>query len=366
MNKEKNPVKLGIVGLGRAGWGMQMKELDRKKDLFQVVAVCDVIPERVTRAEETLGCKGYATIEELLADPEVELVDIATRNCDHYAHAKLALEAGKNVLLEKPMTINVEQAKELLSMANKEGKPRLFVRQNRRFEPVYTDIQKIVDSGVLGDIFEVSISQKSYQRRDDWQTIDEFGGGQALNWGPHILDQALMLLGAPVVEQQSNRYQVAAGGDCEDHFTVHLVGANGRHANVSVSGASALNTGRRYVIHGSRGSIECVSGHIHAKYMDPKQVMPKVVSNPDTPGQSFGAAGTFVAKVNPNWVEQDFKYGEMDVDKWEPFWNHVYGALRFDAEYPIKDEQLIALMDVLTKVHEAPLVVMNKQRDALK
>ena len=125
MKKEKIPVRLGVVGLGRAGWGMQMKELSKKKDLFQVVAACDVIPERVKRAEDELGCKGYATIEELLADPNVELVDIATRNCDHFAHAKLALEAGKNVLLEKPMTLNVEQAKELISMANKEGKPRL-------------------------------------------------------------------------------------------------------------------------------------------------------------------------------------------------------------------------------------------------
>lgn len=365
MKKEMSPVKLGIVGLGRAGWGMQTKELESKQDLFQIVACCDIIPERVTRAEETLGCKGYATIEELLADPEVELVDIATRNCDHYAHAKLALAAGKNVLLEKPMTINVEQAKELLSMANGEGQPRLFVRQNRRFEPVYMDVQQLIDSGVLGDIFEVNISQKVYQRRDDWQTINEFGGGQALNWGPHILDQALMLLGAPVVEQHTNRYQVAAGGDCEDHFTVHLVGANGRQANVTVSGASVLNDGRRYVIHGSRGSIEAVRGHIHAMYIDPEQVLSEVVSNPGTPGQSFGTAGTFVAKVSPNWIQKEYQYDEKDIDKWEPFWNHVYSALRLGTEYPIKDEQLIALMDVLTKVHEAPLVVMNQHRDAL-
>ena len=70
-------------------------------------------------------------------------------------------------------------------------------------------------------------------------------------------------------------------------------------------------------------------------------------------------------------VEKDVKwtysgeYGELDIDTWEPFWNHVYNALRFGTEYPIKDEQLIALMDVLTKVHEAPLVAMNEHRDAL-
>jgi len=80
-------------------------------------------------------------------------------------------------LLEKPMAMSYEQAKDLFAHANQPGKPRLFIRQNRRFEKVFTLVKDTVDSGILGTVAEISLSVRSYQRRDDWQTIREFGGG---------------------------------------------------------------------------------------------------------------------------------------------------------------------------------------------
>ena len=97
-----NPIRIGLVGLGRAGYSMHTYELSSRKDKFTFVACCDVIPERVEAFEQQFGAKGYATIEELIADPNVELVDIATRSIDHLKHAKMALLAGKNVFLEMP------------------------------------------------------------------------------------------------------------------------------------------------------------------------------------------------------------------------------------------------------------------------
>ena len=93
------PIKLGMVGLGRAGNGMHLPELEGKDEMFQIYAVCDIIEERRNNVAEKYGAKAYATIEELLADPEVEIVDIATRSCDHYKHACMALKAGKSVFL---------------------------------------------------------------------------------------------------------------------------------------------------------------------------------------------------------------------------------------------------------------------------
>ena len=72
-----NPIRIGLVGLGRAGYSMHTFELASRQDKFKFVACCDVIPERVSAFEEKFGAKGYATIEELIADPAVELVDIA-------------------------------------------------------------------------------------------------------------------------------------------------------------------------------------------------------------------------------------------------------------------------------------------------
>ena len=96
------PIRIGLVGLGRAGNGMHRGELRSRQDKFRFYAVCDIIEERTKPFVEEFGSKPYTKIEDLLADPEVELVSIATRSCDHYRHAKMALLAGKDVMLEKP------------------------------------------------------------------------------------------------------------------------------------------------------------------------------------------------------------------------------------------------------------------------
>lgn len=359
----ENKIKLGIIGLGRAGWGMHVSELKGKTSMYEIVAVCDTIPSRVERTVEACSCKGYSTAEELIADPDVELVDIATRTCTHFSLAKKALEAGKHVLLEKPMTMNVDEAKELFAMANKPGKPRLFVRQNRRFESAYSEVKKVIDSGVLGDVYEVNITQLGYQRRDDWQTLEEFGGGQVLNWGPHIIDHSLMLLGAPVKEQYGDRKHVTAGGDCEDHFWAYFVGENNRRVNMCISGGCILNQGRKFLVYGNRGAVMCGNFDIHVKYIDPEQVLPNVVANPGTPGETFGSSGTFNEARDIRWIEKEYKLPEEDLTI---IWDHLYNSLRNGAEYPIREEELVALMQAITNLHtECPLVDMTAHRDAL-
>ncbi len=91
MMTASEPIRIGIVGLGRAGWNMHVKELATRGDCYRIVAVSDVLADRRARAESELGCRAYARVEDLIADPEVELVDVASRSTDHFEHARLAL-----------------------------------------------------------------------------------------------------------------------------------------------------------------------------------------------------------------------------------------------------------------------------------
>ena len=191
----KNPIKLGMIGIGRAGYNMHLKELEGKDDMFKIVAACDVEADRREKMADRFGCKTYYKLDELLFDPEVEVVDIATRSNDHFAHAKTALEAGKTVFLEKPMSMTYKEAEKLVELGYKDGERRLYIRHNRRFEPKFLQVQSIIDSGILGDVYYVKRSVGSFQYRCDWQTLSQYGGGQLLNWGPHIVDQALRLAG---------------------------------------------------------------------------------------------------------------------------------------------------------------------------
>lgn len=339
-----NPIKIGMVGLGRAGWGMHVPELAGKEAMFEIVAACDILQERCDRIRDRLGCRTYATIDDLVADEEVELVDIATRSCDHYEHACKALAAGKDVVLEKPACTSLAQFEDLLTRANKPGLPRLYFRQNRRFEAGFGELSRIVASGMLGDVFELRLSEYGYQRRDDWQTIAKYGGGQMNNWGPHLIDHALQLLGAPVSRVRANSIQAAAGGDCEDHFSIQLTAENGRYATVSVSGSVALGGGRTYTAYGSRGTAVMNGQTIHLRYIDPAQELPPVVSSEGTPGSSFGASGTFEAAVPPRWLEEDIVATGEDLTV---FWVHLYETYRNGAPFPILDEEVTALMRVI-------------------
>ena len=359
-----NPIKLGIVGLGRAGWGMHTGEIQNKTDKYQVAAVCDIIPERVEKSVNRFNCKGYSKIEDLIADPEVEIVDIATRSCDHYRHAKMALLAGKSVLLEKPVSMNIDESTELFTLANQPGKPRLFIRQNRRFEKVFNLVRDTIASGKLGTVFEVSLDVLGYQRRDDWQTLREFGGGQVLNWGPHIIDQSLMLLDSPVKYQFGDMKHAVAGGDCEDHFTIHFVGENGRKVNMCISGAIALGDGRHYTAWGNRGAIMCEENHVRMRYIDPEQVFEPVVSDPGTPGDSFGASGTFSAVVEPKWIEEDFFVEGEDLTV---IWDYMYDSFRNGAEYPIREQEVKNLMQAVTRLfNETETIDCTAHRDSVK
>ncbi len=348
-----NPIKLGLVGMGRAGWGMHIPEIANKKDMFRVVAACDIMEDRNTRAEDELGCRIYTSIEELVKDPEVEIVDIATRSVDHYAHACIALDAGKDVFLEKPACVSYEQFADLIKRANGDGQPRLFFRQNPRFETGFATLRDIIKKGLLGDVFELRLTQFGYERRDDWQTIRKYGGGQLRNWGPHLIDHALQLLGAPIADIRANRIQGAAGGDAEDHFSVTVTGTNGRYATVSISGSAALNQGRTYTAYGSRGAAIMHNNKITLRYIDPAQELPPVVSSEATPGSFFGATGTFKAAVTPNWIEEEITAPGEDLSE---IWVHLYETYRNGKDFPVKTEEVEDLMRVIGGVLEAPIV----------
>ena len=182
------------------------------------------------------------------------MVYVATRSCDHFKHTLMAFEAGKDVLLEKPATISYEQALSLYEKANKCGTPRLFVHQQRRLESAFNAVKEVIDSGKLGKVYEVNTEQNGFQHRDDWQTISEFGGGQLLNWGPHIVDHSIYFCGGAYTEMFSDIKLVTAVGDAEDHIKLVFKGVNGRVVDMEISGGVAMDT-PEYVIYGTRGAL---------------------------------------------------------------------------------------------------------------
>ncbi len=349
----KDPIRIGIVGLGRAGEGFHVPDMLQKSDMYQIVAACDIIADRADRVAHRCGCRAYYDLDALLADDNVEMVDIATRSCDHYEHALRTIAAGKDVMMEKPVCMSAAELSDILSKTNKPGLPHFIMRHNRRFEPGFLEMKKIIDSGILGHVFEVTLSQNGYQWRDDWQTIAEYGGGQMLNWGPHLIDHALRFLNSPVKRMHCDSIQAVAGGDCEDHFSIRMTGENGRFVTVSVSGASACNQGRIYTAIGTRGEAVMKENKIHLRYIDPTMLLPKIISSSDTPGAAFGTSGTFEAAQQPTWVTEDREVGVFDNTL---ILDYIYESYRNGVEYPIRDSEILMLMEVITSAKEQAII----------
>jgi len=332
------PIRLGLVGLGRAGWGMHCPELTGKEDKFQIIAACDVIKVRRDAMAKKYGCKTYANLERLITDPNVELVDIATRSPDHYAHAVMALEAGKYVFLEKPMTLTYAEAKRLKKLAERSD-GALYIRHNRRCEPAFCHIREIITSGILGDEFEIKLRRVGYSRRDDWQTVIDCGGGQLLNWGPHIIDHALRLLESPVKEMWSDLKRIAAVGDAEDHLKIVLKGENGRVVDLEISGGAAIGQ-PEYVIWGTRGGLTAQGNTITLRYLDPRQKLPRRKAKRSTPGyDGFGTPEKL------NWIEKTIPVKPKTVFN---IWDELYRAIRKGGTFPITLDEAVAVMEIIS------------------
>ncbi|HBC88480.1 MAG TPA: gfo/Idh/MocA family oxidoreductase [Lentisphaeria bacterium] len=341
-------IKFGVCGLGRIGI-KHARCFSQEKEKYELVAGCDREQERTSELRKDYGCAAYNDFGEFLRNPEMELTIIATRSLDHVNNAKQALAAGKYVLLEKPIAVTSDDFKKLKKLDRKYSS-RLFFLHNHRFEPSFQSIQKIIASGILGDVQMVKIRRHhSFRRRGDWQTLLSCGGGQLSCWGPHIIDQALQFIHAPVKDIWSNLKRVNSLGDADDHVKIMLVGENGIVADLEISDSVAL-ADAYCTIYGSRGSLICADEkNIQLKFIDPKHQLPERRVSPDLPppGGGLGADEDF------HWIQKTVKV-EPEGDMWElvefEIARHLYSAIRENVPFPVVNADALEVVRVTEAV----------------
>lgn len=195
--------------------------------------------------------KAYGSYEEMVKDEEIDLVYIATPHSEHYAHAKLCIEHGKAVLVEKAFTANAKQAKEIIELAESKG---VFLTEAiwTRYMPGRKMIQDIIDSGKIGEVDSVeadfSIPICGVPRMHD----PALAGGALLDLGMYTLTFASMFLGDDVVATRSRCLKYKTGVDATDF--IELTYQNGKQAFLRTSMVSgSKNEGK---INGTNGYIE--------------------------------------------------------------------------------------------------------------
>lgn len=214
-------LKIGIVGLGGMG-NVHMQAYKTMKNV-EVVALCDIVAEKMDKAVEAYGftsAKKYEKFSDLIADANVDAVDIATPNYLHSVIAIEALNAGKHVFSEKPDCMYAEQCEEMKAAAEKSGKTLMVMRNNRYYEPSVF-LKDYINAGKMGEIYS---GRCGWQRRrgipgkGGWFTTKaQSGGGPLIDLGVHMIDLAIWLMGSPTpVAVTGSTYCKFADNDVSD------------------------------------------------------------------------------------------------------------------------------------------------------
>ena len=217
------------------------KELNRLK----VLGSFDIAEARRHFAVNR-GIKAYATMQELLSDPGIDIVLIATPNELHMPFAVKAMEAGKHVVCEKPAALNSRELQRMIDTSIATGKI-LAIHQNRRWDEDYLTVKKIYEKKLLGEIFRIeSRVHGSRGIPGDWRGEKKHGGGMVLDWGVHIIDQALMMIPGKVKKVYATLTHVT-NELVDDGFFAELTFENGLVFLAEVGTSNFISLPRWYV-----------------------------------------------------------------------------------------------------------------------
>ncbi|MDQ2770693.1 MAG: Gfo/Idh/MocA family oxidoreductase [Bacteroidota bacterium] len=224
MSHVNRVIEVGLIGFGNAGQLYHAPFLNAIEG-FRLTKVRTSRPlsER-TRNALPAYTQVVGNNEDILTDPAIELVVVAAPNDLHYSLAKAALEAGKHVVVDKPFTLSVAEADELIAVA--EARQRtLTVYHNRRFSSDFRTLKKVCESGLLGRIVEFEAHFDRFRnsiRQDSWKEENKPGAGVFYDMAPHLIDQALQLFGQPHELRADLRAQ-RTGSPVVDNFEVVLL-----------------------------------------------------------------------------------------------------------------------------------------------
>lgn len=281
-------VNVAIVGCGNIS-GIYLENLTRRFQNVTVYAISDLIEENVKAKSQQFGIERTMTFEEIIADPNVEIVLNLTTPPIHYDICKRALEAGKNVYVEKPLSLCYEQGKELVSLAGEKGlllgcAPDTFLGAGIQ------TARRVIDDGILGDIIGATAFMVCHGH-ESWHPGPEFyykkGGGPMFDMGPYYLTALVNLIGSvrsvsgmTAISQPTRTItsQPKYGQIIEVEVPTHVNGllrfSNGAIGNIITSFDVWGSTLPRIEIYGTRGSMivpdpNCFDGEVLVKqYFD--------------------------------------------------------------------------------------------------
>jgi len=343
-----------VIGYGGMGQGWHVNRL-RSYDEVELCGIYDIDPAKREEARGR-GVYAYETLEEVLADKRIDLAAVAIPNDAHKPVAIALMDAGINVVCEKPVTLCSADLEEMIAAAERNNVV-FTVHQNRRWDEDFRVVKKLYDENTLGRIFNIeSRVHGSRGIPGDWRNMKKHGGGMVLDWGIHLLDQLLLLTnGEPVVSVYADLTYVT-NEEVDDGFKVILRFESGLTCHVEVGTSNFINLPRWYVL-GENGSATVewrISDGQIVKVTDweKRDAVPVATA--------AGLTKTMAPRTDETIAREDLPRVPSDIND---FYRNVFKAIQGEEKPLITHDQLrrtMRLMEVIFEAAEKDVTIHGK------
>ncbi|KVD07395.1 oxidoreductase [Burkholderia ubonensis] len=326
-------LRIGLMGFGFAGATFHAPVI-AASGRTQVAAIATGQPDRARAAYP--DARLVADLDALLALDDIECVVIATPNDMHFPLARQVLDAGRHVVVDKPVTLTSDEALALARLAN--ARSRVFAPfHNRRWDGDFLTVRRIVESGELGRITYVTSHFDRFrpQVRVRWREEAARGGGLLLDLGPHLIDQALALFGLPDTVSATVKTR-RDNGSAPDFVHVQL-GYPDKDVALHASALSAIEPAR-FTLHGTRGSYQKFG-------LDTQEDQLKAGLTPDD--VEFGGGNPpGVLRVLDGDVETERPVPTLD-GQYAEFYRALAASIREGAPFPVTPQDAVDVMTII-------------------
>ena len=337
--------KMGIIGYGGVAVGHHENSKHIKN--IETVAAYDIDPERLKVASER-GLKAYDKLADFLNDESFDMVLVSTPNNFHKPMVIAALNAGKNVICEKPVALSAADFDDMCDAAKRANK--LFaVHQNRRWDRDYRTVKKVIEDGLIGKPYTIeSRVQGQNGVVHGWRAYKVAGGGMVYDWGAHLVDQMLWLIKEKVIEVYANLHMIKTP-EVDDYFKTVLRFESGLTAQIEF-GSYHLTTLPRWYVCGDSGSVTVDGWDCKGKIVRSTQIGIDWVQ--ETVQTDIGP----ILNKGPRHKEtvEELPLPEVQTD-YSDYYNNYLAVLDGKEELIVKPEEVrraVKVIDAIFESHE--------------
>ncbi len=340
-------IKFGIIGYGFMGHVHE--EMLANLDGAQVAGICDIDEEQLKNVKD--GIKRYVHAEDMLANPDIDVMIVAANNNQHKELVLKSAKAGKDIICEKPAALSVADLDEMVKAVNEYG-VKFTVHQQRRYDRDFRVAKEVYDRKLLGELYTIKSSLYGFNgNMHDWHIFIEEGGGMLYDWGVHLLDQILWMIDSNIKTVFADMRNVI-NFEVDDYFKIILKFENGITAEVEL-GTYYLSDKpdwfeRHWFMGGNKGSMYLDGFKPKGKLVRTTRLLQNVpgkkIMTASGPTRSFGEPSPGLI-VTENLPEIYTEHGD--------YFRNYLKAWKGEGEFLVKIPEIRRVLSLMEAVRES-------------